>query len=130
MNSDITNCLIKFKDSIISFLDELIEQFPDQGDIIIFRIFLKDQIDVNFLIQQFTKFVLPHKEIIQKRNEEFFLENDNIFGSAVGKNKILHFKKIWASDRLDKEDREQIWKWFDLFIRHSERYIELYKKSN
>jgi hypothetical protein len=128
MNTDITSCLVKFKESIIQFLDALIEQFPEQGDIVIFRIFLQNQIDINFLIQQFTKFVLPHKDEIKTRNEKFFLENDNIFGSAVGKNKILHFKKIWSSDRLDKDDREQIWRWFDLFIRHSEKYLEMNKK--
>ena len=34
--------LKKFKDTVISFLDELIGQFQEEADLVIFRIFLKD----------------------------------------------------------------------------------------
>lgn len=128
MNTDLTTCLVKFKESIVSFLDELIEQFPDEADVVIFRIFLNDQVDTHFVVQQFTKFLVLHRDEIKNRNEMFFLQNDNIFGSAVGKDKILHFKRIWTSNRLDNDDKKQIWRWFELFLRHSDRYIEIQKK--
>ena len=43
---------IKFRDHIIDFLDELIEQFPEEAEIIISRIFIKDQI-ISFLLYFF-----------------------------------------------------------------------------
>ena len=36
--------LQEFKNGLISFVDELIDQFPKEGDLIMIRIFLKDQI--------------------------------------------------------------------------------------
>ena len=27
-----------------------------------------------------------------------------------------HFKKIWTSDTLTEDDKENLWKWFKLFL--------------
>ena len=44
--------LIQFKKSIISFIDELIEAFPTEPDLIILRIFIKDQISIENVINK------------------------------------------------------------------------------
>ena len=79
------------------------------------RIFLIDQISIDFLIDQINKYVIPHREKIKKRNEEFFLKDDGIFGNINGK-KILHFKEIWKTDRLSKDNKNIIFTWFNHFI--------------
>ena len=56
--------LKQFKNSLISFLDELIVQFPLEGDIVIFRIFVKDQIIISNIMNYFVQKILPLKKNI------------------------------------------------------------------
>ena len=119
--------LSEFKNGLISFFDELIDQFPYEGDLLIIRIFLKDQIPIEDVINIFNNAVNKEngklKEMIKKRNEIFFLEN-NIFDS-FSKNKVMHFKKLWRSGVLDDEDKKVIWKWIDSFVYLGDKYIKI-----
>jgi hypothetical protein len=115
----------QFKNTLISFLDELINQFPEEGDLVIIRIFLKDQIPVKNVINYFLHKILPLKKMITERNEDFFLNHCNIFDtieSSEKKNKINHFKKLWRSPSLDESDKKVVWDWFDSFILLVEKY--------
>ena len=116
--------LTEFRNSIVSFLDELIEQFPQEGDLVALRIFLADQVPIVDIMSTFTKRVLPIKDMAKARNEKFFLENDVLFERA-NSDKVSYFKQLWISNMLDDEDRLTIWKWFDLFISLAERYNKL-----
>lgn len=111
----------EFKRLLIGFLDELIEQFPNEGDLVIARVFLKDQIPITIVLNYFLQELLPHKTVIEQRDEQFFLQNDILFG-ALNKDKVGHFRKLWRSPALDNQDRDLIWQWFDGFIRLTERY--------
>ena len=122
------NLAIKFRDHVIEFLDELIEQFPQEADIIICRIFIKDQISPVYITESFADSLIKYQDIIKDRNEKFFLDNDNLFSYFEG-GKVLHFKKIWQSDRLDDDDRETMWSWMDSFILLARKYDEA-KKQN
>jgi hypothetical protein len=119
--------LIEFKNGLISFFDELIDQFPYEGDLIMIRIFLKDQIPIEDVINIFNNAINKEngklKEMIKKRNENFFLEN-NIF-DAFSKNKVMHFKKLWRSGSLDEDDKKVIWKWIDSFVYLGDKYIKI-----
>lgn len=97
------------------FLDDLLETLPEEEDLHMMRIFLIDQIPIDTLIQQFNKFVLPHREKIKKRDQAFFLNDDGIFGKINGK-KLLHFKDIWKGDRLSSSDKNTIFIWVEQFI--------------
>ncbi len=128
MSSDKATQQIKilgdFKNNIISFLDELIEQFPKEGDLVILRIFLADQIPIVDVMGTFMKRALPIKEMVKTRDEKFFIENDVLFDN-VSTSKVSYFKELWVSSKLDAEDRDAIWRWFDLFITFAERYNKL-----
>ena len=71
-----------FKTNMISFLDELIDQFPTETGLIVARVFLKDQIPVETAMTNFLVTIEKNdgavKALVEKRDEEFFLEN-NIF---------------------------------------------------
>lgn len=115
--------LRSFQSSITDFFNDLTTAFPHEEDLQIMRIFLIQQISIDVILQQFVKFVLPYKAIIQKRDEKFFLEDTGVF-STLQKDKgdkILHFKKIWTSPEMDKENKEKIFEWFDLFIKYVEK---------
>lgn len=120
--------LQEFKNGLISFVDELIDQFPKEGDLIMIRIFLKDQIPIEQVINTFNNSINKDnnklRKMIKERNELFFLEN-NVFDTSVSKNKILHFKKLWRSGRLDDDDKNVFWKWVDSFVYLGDKYMKI-----
>ena len=116
--------LTEFRTNLVAFLDELIEQFPREGDLVILRIFICDQVPIVDIMNTFSKRVLPLKDMVKQRNAKFFLENNVLF-EQVNTSKVSYFKELWASDKLDVDDRDAIWRWFDLFVSLSERYQKL-----
>ena len=123
--------LTEFKRQLISFFDELIGQFPLEGDLVVVRLFFANQIPIQDVMNNFNHKINTNdqelRKMIKNRNEAFFLEN-NIFDN-VGKNKINHIKKIWRSDLLDKEDKEVIWNWVDAFMYLGDKYAKaIYNK--
>lgn len=116
--------LNQFKNSLTSFFDELIELFPREADLIMIRIFLKDQINIKDVMDVFyynlNKNEQELKKMIKDKNESFFLEN-SLF-DYFGKSKVLHFKHLWNSPLLDEENKIMVWKWVDSFVLMSEKY--------
>jgi hypothetical protein len=119
--------LQEFKNNLISFFDELIDLFPTEPDLVIIRIFLKDQIPIEEVINIFNNTInmdnQKFKKMIKDRNELFFLES-NIFDS-ISKTKVVHFKKLWRSDQLDDDNKDVIWKWIDSFVYLGEKYAKV-----
>ena len=118
--------LQQFKNSLISFLDELIVQFDQEPDLVIFRIFLKDRVPIVDVMKYFMYKILPFKSMVNNRNEDFFLNHysfmEDLQKDKEKKEKINHFKKLWRSGRLDDEDKSIVWKWFDSFMFLTEKY--------
>ena len=109
-----------FKDQFISFLDELIAQFPREPDLVIVRIFMKDQVPVADVLLHVIQEILPHEERIIKKDESFFLDNKKLF-AELGKDTVIHFKRLWTSKELDNDDRDVIWSWFKSFLWFSKK---------
>ena len=127
--------LIEFKNNMITFFDELIDQFPNSGELIVMRIFLKDQIHIKNVIEltgyQLNKNQGIIRKMIKDRDEDFFLEENNFFdvlNETNIKNKFK-FSSIWRSKRSDKEDKEIIWKWIDSFVFLTDKYNKLKEKA-
>ena len=125
MSTKINQIVQNFHTSLIHFLDELIEQFPMEGDIVLARLFLKNSIPPVTIINTFIKETLPLKECITNRDEDKFLNSDLSIFNSLNKNKVNHFKVLWKSSVLDDEDRQVIWRWFDTFIYLAEQYQKL-----
>jgi hypothetical protein len=118
--------MYEFRNQLVNFLDELIEQFPEESDLYIIRIFLKDQIPVYDVLGRYIRDLLPLKKIVDERDEKFFLQNDVLYEqSGVALNKVNNFRQLWSSDKLDDNDREVIWQWMDLLNNIGGQY---YKK--
>ena len=114
--------LKQFKNALINFLDELISQFQSEGDLVIFRIFLKDRVPIVNVVNYFVLNILPIKQMIKDRNEDFFLNKFKLFEEIGNTGKVNRFKKLWRSSSLDEDDKGIIWEWFDSFIYLSEKY--------
>ena len=123
-----TKILLEFKKNLISFMDELISQFPQEGDLVILRIYLKDQAIIKdvmeMLIFNLNSDNFKLKNMIKERNEIFFLEY-SLFDESIGKNKVSHFKKLWRSGLLDSEDKKIFWEWMDSFVFFTEKYLKV-----
>ena len=125
--------LRQFKNTLISFLDELIEQFPSEADLVIFRIFVKDKIETSKLISYFVLNILPFKDMVANRDENYFLNHYTLLDcqeNLDAKTKVQRFKKLWLSPSLDDDDKDIVWKWFDTFIVLGEKYQKVVSKSN
>ena len=120
--------LSMFKTQFITFLDEMIAQFPNEPDLVIVRIFVKDQVPVEHVLLHIIKEFLPFKEKIEEQDDSFFLNNKNLF-AELSPERVVHFKRLWASDNLDKEDKAAVWAWFSCFITLAERYQQALGKT-
>ena len=121
----------KFRDQLVTFLDEIIDQFPTECDFVLIRMFIKDQIPVHDILGRFIRDILPLKEHVEKREETFFLNNTLLYtGGNISDEKINHFQELWQSDKLDSDDRETIWTWMECFIKISDCYIKKYGYIN
>lgn len=117
--------LSQFKKNLVSFFDELIAQFPAEGDLVVLRIFLKDQFPIKSTMDMFVYTLNKNDQIVRKmieeRNDSYFLDTYQ-YSMLFGKEKIAHFKKIWRSDQLDDDDRTTIWSWIDTFVFYADKY--------
>jgi len=113
-----------YKEQLITFLDELIEQFPREGDLVILRIFFGNQIDTATVIDIFLERINANsnqlRKMIKERNETFFLEHDAFYGTD--QSKVSHFRNLWLSNDLDDETKVTIWNWIDIFVSIADKY--------
>lgn len=116
--------LAEFRNNMVEFFDELIEVFPAETDIILARIMVKDVLNPEMVMNQFILDVVPHREQIKNRHEEFFLTN-NFLHHLNSKGKVNHFKLLWKSNQLDDDDRKILWQWFDTFLHFAEKYQKI-----
>lgn len=123
--------LIQLKTQLVNFLDELIESFPNEPDFVIFRIFVNDRIPIADIMKYITTNLCPLHDMVKSRDEKFFL-NNNVLFEKFNENengKVNHFKRMWTSKDLDKEDKEVIWRWFQSFIYLGNKYLECKKRE-
>jgi hypothetical protein len=121
----------EFRNHLVQFLDELIEQFPRESNFVIMRIFIKDQVPVTDVIGRFIRDILPFREQAKSRDDKFFIEHPLLYMSSkdvqnVGKDNVDHFTKLWQSDALDENDRVIIWDWVDIFMQFGHKYFTQY----
>ena len=123
--ADEINHLRQFKSKMLDFIEELIQQFPTEPSFVIVRIFVADKIPVKDVLGRFMKECLPFTKAVQERNDKFFVYSDFIFEkyvNDVGEENLQNFRMLWESDRLDKDDKQVIWDWMDLFMSIARRY--------
>lgn len=120
----------EFRSHLVQFLDELIEQFPNEPNFVIARIFIKDQIPVEVVLGRFIRDVLPYRKQAQERDLKFFVEHPFLFLSVEDMNHVgdnfNYFANLWQSDMLDETDRNIIWSWLDIFMEFGHKYYTQY----
>jgi len=108
-----------FKERLLTFLDILIEQFPKERDFPLLKFGINTRmVSVKDTLKEFTTVIIPHKEMVLNKDEDFFLTKCGslLSGTEVTNDEMDHFKKIWTSDSLTEHDKENLWIWFKLFL--------------
>lgn len=113
--------LLQLKEQLIIFFDELIDLLPEEPDLVIVRIFLKDKIPITEIMDYIREELIPLKHMIIEKNDAFFM-NNNILFSKLDDKKVNHFRRLWSSGSLDKQNKQTIWKWFHSFVYLAEKY--------
>jgi hypothetical protein len=110
-----------YKKKLIEFLDALIERFNTEGDLVVLKIFLEEQIPIDDVVKILSTRLIPAKDMILSRDEKFFIEGTDIF-SGVSNSTVSYCKDIWLSPGMTKDDKDMIWNWFKLLVILSEKY--------
>lgn len=108
-----------FKERLLTFLDMLIEQFPKERDFPLLKLGINTRmVSVKDTLKEFTTVIIPHKDMVINKDEDFFLTKCSslLSGTNVTNDEMDHFKKIWTSEGLTEDDKENLWKWFKLFL--------------
>jgi hypothetical protein len=115
--------LRQIKEQLLKFLDDLILALPEEGDLVILRVFISD-IPANTIAQYIVTNLCPLQDLIKQRREDFFLKHNVLFDkfSPDKLEKVNHFKQLWESNRLEAEDKDAIWSWFNIFIALGNKY--------
>jgi hypothetical protein len=121
-----TRILILFKKQLVSFCEELISQFPDEGDFVVMKLFVENQIPIKQImdgfINQINKNDAKVRGMIVGRNDDFFInENPFKFMSAERTGKM---SKLWR-ESMTQEDKDVIWNWVDVFVTITNKYISV-----
>ena len=121
--------LVQLRIQLINFLDELIETFPAEKDILIYRIMIKDRLPITDIMDYVVKYVCPLQEAVRTKNDETILNHNMLFGklSEKGMAKVARYKKSWQ--QIDEEDKDTIWRWVSSFITIGNKYAEANKES-
>jgi hypothetical protein len=118
-----TELLIMFKNNLLDFLSNLIEQFPKEGDFVLLKILLSDQVPIDEAMKIFSDRIIPYVDMIKARDERFFLESTDLF-EGIANDKVNYFRNIWLSPNLNQEDKDNLWKWFRLFSNLAVKYSQ------
>ncbi len=121
-----------FKTNMMQFIDNLVELFPEEAELIMFRIFFENQIPVEISIKKFSAAILPAKEMIRTRNEKFFYGENDVF-KGIKEDRVIKWKHLWKNGKLDSSDKEAIWKWMHVFLGLAELFEDnerKYSKEN
>ena len=105
------------KDNIFSTEDE-------QGDLMVVEFFFK-RMHSEMVMEHIIKNILPHKTKIDGRNISFFLDNRAIFAGLPADRVGYYSDIISTGERLDDEDRQVIWEYFDTLVALAEAYKKI-----
>ena len=110
-----------FKENMVNFFDALIDRFNKESDFVLLRIYLDCEIPIEDSMNVFTNRILPYLDMIKNKDENFFLQCDELF-EGISQNKVTYFKDFWLSGELTEDDKEQMWRWFRYFVNLANQY--------
>lgn len=100
------------KNTILDFVNELIELYPDKIDLVLFKLYVSQQEEHN--IKNFFKdHIIPNHETIKTHDIDSL---HDIFKQNYNNHEAISEKvfKLWYDMQADTQ--EIVWEWIDTFI--------------
>lgn len=110
-----------FKENVIKCLDNLIELFPYERSLIAFRVVFDTGVSIDEIMRLFAEKIIPLGKVVRAKSNAFFLDEKKSFRIKVGMVE-LPWKAMWQSKNLDREDRDSIWGFMNLFLGLAQMY--------
>ena len=122
------NLLQDLKATILDLISDLKNNVftleDEKGDLMVVEFFFK-RLNPESLMQHVISHIIPWKDKIENKDQNFFLENKNIF-KGLPEDRLTHYGQIIAkSERVDEEDKKVIWDYFNIIV----EIAEIYKKN-
>lgn len=114
-----------FIQQLDSFVEEIATLYPEEKEIMLFAEKYKMVKGVNnkFIIESFVTYVLPFRNQIMSKDEDFFLNGggqDALKDDYSTKLRDI-IKNVWVH-KMSDINKEIIWKYFTVFVKLSEKY--------
>jgi hypothetical protein len=135
--------LSRFNAQFENMLNDLLILFPDNKELKIFRekFMIAKSTNAKMILLIFLKYIYPYKQKIMNKDEKFIMSNDLMDELKNNKNiqkevnvdseyiitKALNIKNLWI--KMNENDRETLWKYFQVLIILCERYVNESMKS-
>lgn len=124
-----------FLEQTEKLIEYLLKELPDDVNIKMFneKYYLIKKTNSAMIINAFIKFVLPQKDKIFSRDEEYFMNGGGQEKLKQDKYKdkyqySLDLKENWKN--LSEEQKEIIWKYFKILIILAEKHVKLLIESS
>jgi len=111
---------------ITNFIDELVNTYPNNNELVIFRekYSLLKNANSQLIINYFIQYIYPHKDVIKNEDEKFFLEGGG--QEEINDKNGLKFrdnmKQLW-NNNMTENNKKIVWKYFKTFILLIDKYI-------
>jgi len=123
-NMTLVELLKAFKNHLIAFVEDVMRLLPNEADLYQLRITFAYHLPMETALKILASRILPYTDLVKSKDEKFFIECTDIF-SGIQQDKVSYFKDLWMSGTLTDEDKEQLWKWFKLFLYYAIQYNKL-----
>lgn len=111
----------------ISMIEQIMREMPDTfgntelEDIVLIQDFFS-HIGPIELMTLIVKQVLPHSKQIKQRDKNYFAHHAMDMFGDFEHSKVTFFYDILVNDKLDEEDMNAIWDFFNVFVDLAEKY--------
>lgn len=112
-----------FQEQLLNLMEDMTRTLPGENDLAAVHFFFKSA-PIEDIMKHFVVNILPLRKYVDTRDDRFFINQTDIFGE-LQKNKVDHFKRLWTSGHLSDQDRQVVWKYFDVFIKLADRFRQL-----
>lgn len=114
-----------FKSQTINFINDMISLFPEEGDLLVLKMFITDQANIADIVDRVVLRLNENngemKKMLREHNDKYIttitITTENY------KESVEKFKSKWNNGSLDKKDKEMFWKYADTFILLCDRYL-------
>ena len=132
VNGEAIAQLRKLKETLIGFVEALMEIMPDDGDLPIAHVYLQTQADYQQGILHIIKSLVPWKseliaciKDVPRSMNAPFVEDGSIYGGALTDARVVEkYKNLWTDPgKLTDQNRVAIMKWSFALLRIGEAYM-------